>query len=96
MTSPGPAVAVALGEAIRRHREANEVSDAAIHPAGGISNIHASHDRAWAVRAIQRVVDAIHARLKCPSVRTVPTQASSRRRSQWLRTSAMRCSPTPC
>jgi transcriptional regulator with XRE-family HTH domain len=57
MTSPGPAVA--LGEAIRRHREANAVSMRQFAQAAGISNPYLSQIERGLREPSQRVVDAI-------------------------------------
>jgi transcriptional regulator with XRE-family HTH domain len=57
MTARGPAAA--LGEAIRRHREANEISMRQFAQAAGISNPYLSQIERGLREPSQRVVDAI-------------------------------------
>src|SRR5215217_378631 len=57
MTAPGPAPA--LGEAIRRHREANAVSMRQFAEMAGISNPYLSQIERGLREPSQRVVDAI-------------------------------------
>src|SRR3954452_8330819 len=79
MTARGPAAA--LGEAIRRHREANEISMRQFAATAGISNPYLSQIERGLREPSERVVDAIARSLET-SADALYEQAGMRRPSE--------------